>query len=31
MNSHPFDSEFLVTDEHKEQFKSVGFVKLDQF
>ena len=31
MSSHPFDNEFLITPEHKEQFRRDGFVKLEGF
>ena len=31
MTGHPFDNEFVVTDEQKEQFQRDGFVKLDGF
>ena len=31
MTSHPFDNEFVVTDEQKEQFQRDGFVKLEGF
>ena len=31
MNSHPFDNEFLITPEQKEQFRRDGFVKLEGF
>ncbi len=31
MTGHPFDNEFVVTDEQKEQFQRDGFVKLEGF
>ncbi|MDE0330330.1 MAG: hypothetical protein OXL41_00525, partial [Nitrospinae bacterium] len=31
MSSHPFDNEFVLTPEHKEQFRRDGFVKLEGF
>ena len=30
-NSHPFDNEFILTDEQKERYQRDGFVKLDGF
>ena len=31
MTGHPFDNEFVVTDEQKDQFQRDGFVKLEGF
>ena len=31
MSSHPFDNDFLITPEQKEQFRRDGFVKLEGF
>ena len=31
MGSHPFDTDFLITPEHKAQFGRNGFVKLEGF
>ena len=31
MGSHPFDTDFLITPERKEQFRRDGFVKLKGF
>ncbi len=31
MSSHPFDNDFEITPEHKEQFRRDGFVKLEGF
>ena len=31
MSNHPFDTEFLLTPEHRESFQRDGFVKLEGF
>lgn len=31
MTSHPFDNDFSLTSEHKEQFQRAGFVRLEGF